>query len=236
MTLAIYVLLISFGTSLGSFLNVVGLRVPENQSFVLARSACPKCQHQLKWYELVPVISYVFQGGKCRSCQQKISILYPSVELLTGFLVVWCCFYLGMNSQILIAIIYISFLIILSVSIYKTAMIPQNILSFFLVLFILLKYYLLGENWSNSIIILSATVLLVLIYTRLASNNFIIKSIQILIINYLMLSITGLIITILISGLFSCFMARKKDSLNYQNRFILLLTLSNLIFFMLKIR
>lgn len=236
MTLAIYVLLISFGTSLGSFLNVVGLRVPENQSFVLARSACPKCQHQLKWYELVPVISYVFQGGKCRSCQQKISILYPSVELLTGFLVVWCCFHLGMNSQILIAIIYISFLIILSVSIYKTAVIPQNILSFFLVLFILLKYYLLGENWSNSIIILSATVLLVLIYTRLASNNFIIKSIQILIINYLMLSITGLIITILISGLFSCFMARKKDSLNYQNRFILLLTLSNLIFFMLKIR
>jgi leader peptidase (prepilin peptidase)/N-methyltransferase len=75
------------GLVFGSFFNVVALRLLSDESFVLPPSKCPKCHYQLKWYDNIPVISYVFLlQGKCRSCKEKISIQYPIVELVTGFL------------------------------------------------------------------------------------------------------------------------------------------------------
>ena len=74
-----------FGLIVGSFLNVVILRYNTGKSLA-GRSGCFSCGHTLAWYELIPVVSYFLQNGKCRSCKSEISIQYPLVELLTGVL------------------------------------------------------------------------------------------------------------------------------------------------------
>lgn len=76
------------GTIIGSFLNVVILRLDSDKSIVKGRSACPNCNKELKWYELVPVFSWIIQLGKCRGCKKRISVQYPLVELATGVLFV----------------------------------------------------------------------------------------------------------------------------------------------------
>ena len=83
------VLLISalFGGIVGSFLNVMILRLPEkDSSIVYPASHCPKCKHPLSWFENIPVLSYIVQLGKCRHCSTSISLQYPAVEILTGLL------------------------------------------------------------------------------------------------------------------------------------------------------
>src|SRR3989344_3285322 len=75
-----------FGAVVGSFLNVVILRLNTGQSIVSGRSKCFSCAKKLKWYELLPVISFVFLRGKCSACKAKISWQYPTVEILTGFM------------------------------------------------------------------------------------------------------------------------------------------------------
>jgi leader peptidase (prepilin peptidase) / N-methyltransferase len=73
-----------FGLVFGSFLNVCIARLPRDESIVTPRSHCPKCGHAIRWYDNVPVLSYVFLGGRCRDCHARISPLYPAVELLTA--------------------------------------------------------------------------------------------------------------------------------------------------------
>ncbi|MBI2087084.1 MAG: prepilin peptidase [Candidatus Zambryskibacteria bacterium] len=78
------VILFVFGTIVGSFLNVVGLRW-NNKNFG-GRSSCPKCGKTLQWFELAPILSFLIQKGKCRSCGAKISWRYPLIEILTGLI------------------------------------------------------------------------------------------------------------------------------------------------------
>ena len=72
------------GLILGSFFNVCILRFISGESIVAPPSHCPKCNHQLAWYDLIPVMSYLLLRGKCRYCSTSISIQYPLVELITG--------------------------------------------------------------------------------------------------------------------------------------------------------
>ena len=70
-----------FGICIGSFLNVVIYRVPNGMSVAFPGSHCPKCGYQLKWYDNIPVLSYLMLGGKCRGCKERISPRYATVEL-----------------------------------------------------------------------------------------------------------------------------------------------------------
>jgi leader peptidase (prepilin peptidase)/N-methyltransferase len=90
-------LLFIYGLLLGSFYNVVGLRVPINQSIVAPRSACPRCHHRLTAVELIPVFSFLNQRGKCRKCGTRISPLYPFVELMTAVLFLVSLLLVGWN-------------------------------------------------------------------------------------------------------------------------------------------
>ena len=81
-----YVLAGLFGLCVGSFLNVVIYRVPAGLNLSLPSSHCPKCKYVLKWYDNIPVISYIMLGGKCRKCKQKISIRYTIVEIVNMLL------------------------------------------------------------------------------------------------------------------------------------------------------
>jgi len=84
-----------FGLVWGSFLNVVIYRVPEGISLLKPRSFCPVCGHKIKWYDNIPLFSYLVLRGKCRYCGAKIPLRYPLVELWTGltFLLLWTNFH-----------------------------------------------------------------------------------------------------------------------------------------------
>ena len=94
--LVISFVLITFvlGLCIGSFLNVVVLRAISGESIVFPSSKCPKCQTPLKWYDNIPLLSYLILGGKCRSCKEHISLQYPIVEFSTGVMfllsALWC--------------------------------------------------------------------------------------------------------------------------------------------------
>ena len=74
------------GCCIGSFVNVVIFRLPLNQSIVYPNSRCPKCNSKIKWFDNIPIISWLFLRGKCRSCKKKIAFSYPIIELFTGLL------------------------------------------------------------------------------------------------------------------------------------------------------
>lgn len=74
------------GLFVGSFLSVIIFRFPDLKSITMGRSACPKCRKKINNYDLIPLVSYIVLLGKCRNCREKISIIYPVIELFTGTL------------------------------------------------------------------------------------------------------------------------------------------------------
>ena len=90
----ILVLTIVIGLCVGSFLNVVIYRLPNNMKLYSPPSHCPNCNYKLKWYDNIPIFSYIFLRGRCRNCRSKISVRYPLVELLNTVLWFICllCF------------------------------------------------------------------------------------------------------------------------------------------------
>ena len=80
----VQILAFAVGACIGSFLNVCVARWPRELSVVKPRSRCPQCGHQLTWYENVPLVSWLVLRARCRSCKERISIVYPAVELLVA--------------------------------------------------------------------------------------------------------------------------------------------------------
>lgn len=146
------ILLFILGLVFGSFFNVVGIRVPKKIPFHNDRSYCPHCEHRLRFYELIPVLSYVFQGGKCRTCQTKISFIYPSIELATGLLFAYAYFHVGFELELIVTLSFISLLMIIFVSDMYYMLIPDRILLFFLPIFILARIFIPLDPWYDAII------------------------------------------------------------------------------------
>jgi len=140
------------GTVFGSFFNVVGLRLPKNIPFHNDRSFCPNCHKQLRWFELIPVLSYVIQRGKCRHCGQRIAKLYPLMELLTGSLFAFTFWQIGLDIELLTALLLVSLAMILVVTDLTYMLIPNKILLFFLPFFIVLRIFSPLDPWYDAII------------------------------------------------------------------------------------
>ena len=140
------ILVFIYGLLLGSFFNVVGYRIPNNISIVRPGSFCPKCKHELKWYELIPVFSFLIQGGKCRKCKCKISLFYPFIELLTGILFTISYILFGFSLEFIISILASSFLVIVIVSDFSYLIIPDEVTLFFSIASILFQLVLGGWN------------------------------------------------------------------------------------------
>lgn len=149
MLLNIYFFIV--GLVLGSFFNVVGLRVPESISIVKPRSACPNCNHTLSASELIPVVSFLFQKGRCRNCHTKISPIYPFFELLTGTLFAFSFYHFGFTKELIVSLTLVSLFIIITVSDIKYMMIPDKVLLFFAPLFLIERIFIPLDPWWNSI-------------------------------------------------------------------------------------
>lgn len=125
------IVLFVFGTIFGSFYNVVGDRVADGKSIIYPPSHCPKCKHRLTPLELVPIFSYLFQGGKCKNCKCKIPLFHPLYEIFVGLLFMLSYISFGFTGDFVIALTFVSMLAIIIVSDYYYMIIPDEILIFF---------------------------------------------------------------------------------------------------------
>ena len=133
-TMILYILVFLYGIVIGSFLNVCIYRLPKKENIVKIRSHCMNCGYQLKWYDLIPLFSYLTLGGRCRKCKQKISIQYPIIEALNGVLYMILFAEYGLSIETLLYCLLFSALLTLSVIDFRTYEIPLGINLFILAL------------------------------------------------------------------------------------------------------
>jgi leader peptidase (prepilin peptidase) / N-methyltransferase len=120
-----------YGLFFGSFLNVLIDRLPNNEDIVRGRSHCDYCKKTLRWYELIPLFSFMIQRGKCRRCHKKLSIQYPLIELITGigFSLIFYYSVISLSPHFIISLFYylliFSILLVLFVTDLKTQLLPE---------------------------------------------------------------------------------------------------------------
>lgn len=132
------------GTILGSFYNVVASRLPNGESIVHPGSHCPNCGHSLKFWELIPIISFIIQKGKCTNCKIKMSIFYPISEALCGILFVICYLVFGITPNLIIALTFVSMIIIVTLSDHYYMIINDSVLIVSSILLIIEIYFING--------------------------------------------------------------------------------------------
>lgn len=133
-----YIFVFVFGSAIGSFLNVVIHRVPNEESIVFPNSACPKCGDPIKAYDNIPILSWLLLRGKCRNCKEPISIRYPFVELLTAFVFLLVYWKLGFTPFLPVALVFAAVMIAL-IFIDAEHMILPNVITYPLLLFAVLS-------------------------------------------------------------------------------------------------
>jgi leader peptidase (prepilin peptidase)/N-methyltransferase len=137
-----YILTFIFGSVIGSFLNVCIYRIPRDESIVYPSSHCPKCNTPLKWYNLIPILSFLFQKGKCRYCGESISPQYPIVELLNGFLYTIIFYFYGATIDFAFYSLLLSILVIISFIDCYHQIIPDTLVAIVFILTISYKLLL----------------------------------------------------------------------------------------------
>lgn len=130
-----------YGLFFGSFYNLIGDRLPKGLSIIKPRSMCPNCQKVIKYYDLIPILSYIILRGKCRNCHSKISIFHPIIELLTGVLFAGSYYLFGFSYELLIAISLSSLFVIILVSDINYLIIPDEIVIFFSFFIMIVNYF-----------------------------------------------------------------------------------------------
>ena len=123
----LYLFAFLLGTVIGSFLNVCIYRIPAKKSVVFPPSSCPVCGAKIRFYDNIPIISYIILSGKCRSCGHHISYQYPIVELITGILSLFLFVKFGMDYQYLLYLLFVSSLIAISFIDINLKIIPDTI-------------------------------------------------------------------------------------------------------------
>ncbi len=124
-----YIFAFVLGVCIGSFLNVVIYRVPNELSIVLPNSACPNCKTRIKFYDNIPVLSWLILGGKCRSCREPIAWRYPAVELLTACVFMLVLWQIGFTPYLPVALAFAAAMISL-VFIDAEHMILPNVITY----------------------------------------------------------------------------------------------------------
>ncbi len=115
------------GLMVGSFANVCISRLPKKQSVVFPASQCPKCNQPIHVTDNIPIISYILLKGQCRNCQQKISPIYPAIELITGLLMAAVFYRFGFSVECLIFAIVVPALVIITAIDIEHQIIPDVI-------------------------------------------------------------------------------------------------------------
>lgn len=151
--LVIYALFsLVFGMVVGSFLNVCICRMPRDESVVSPPSHCPQCAYLIKWYDNIPLLSYLFLKGKCRGCGAHISLQYPLVELLNGILTLLLFLRFGPTPVFAALFLFCSALVVITFIDLEHQIIPDEISLSGIVIGFLLSFFLQGHSWLNSLL------------------------------------------------------------------------------------
>jgi leader peptidase (prepilin peptidase)/N-methyltransferase len=115
-----------FGAVLGSFLNVLIVRLPLDESVVSPRSRCPGCRQPIVWYDNIPILSWLVLLGRCRNCKERISVQYPLIELVTALIWVAALWHYGLNFTALAAAIFGTILLGIAITDARHYLIPNE--------------------------------------------------------------------------------------------------------------
>lgn len=143
-----HVMFFIIGAVMGSFFHVVATRLSCDESIVFPGSHCPKCNHYLKWYENIPIISYLILRGKCKNCHSKIPLSYLVVEIVTGLLYAACYHSFHFSFQFIVALVFVSALVTVIVSDIEYMIILDEVLIFSTLLLALL--YVFGSGLESA--------------------------------------------------------------------------------------
>ena len=176
MDIILYILLFCMGTVFGSFFTLAVSRIPIGQDITHERSYCPNCNHKLSFLDMIPILSYIFLGGKCRYCKQKIRIRYLILEVFSGIVFVlfalsikFSMYNLSVNNMayLIFGLLYISTLFIIAGIDKEKIRIEKSVLLFGYILTTAYIIYLYIVEHDTSIyryvIYLGIIVILVLI-------------------------------------------------------------------------
>jgi leader peptidase (prepilin peptidase) / N-methyltransferase len=170
MKLLIFIL----GTIFGSFYLVVGTRLPNNEEMIKSRSHCDNCGHVLSWYELIPIISFIFLKGKCKSCHKPISIMCPMIEIITGLLFLEMYLLFGISYEFYTGLIVSSLLVIIFISDFLYLIILDSPLIVSSILIFILKYLYFGFT-AFLMSLLSGIILFVFMYLLKLFGDYVFK-------------------------------------------------------------
>lgn len=141
-----------FGAAIGSFLNVCIYRLPEQQSIAKPLSRCPHCHHLIRFYDNIPLISYLILKGKCRDCGEKISWRYPLVEFITALLALLLFAKFSLSLNFLIFFIFTAVLIVITFIDLDHQIIPDLLTLPGIPIFFLLAVFVVGVPWMEAAI------------------------------------------------------------------------------------
>ncbi len=125
MSALLYVFSVLFGLIIGSFLNVVVYRLPRHESLVKPGSHCPSCGSTIRWYDNIPLVSWLVLRGRCRDCRGRISVRYPLVEGLTGLSFGLAMWRFGVSWELALAFVFLAVLIVIALIDYDHMIIPS---------------------------------------------------------------------------------------------------------------
>jgi len=140
-----------FGLVVGSFLNVCIHRIPKGESIIWPPSHCPNCGERIKWYDNLPLVSYFILKGRCRSCKEKISPLYPAVELLTGLVTLALTCKLGLSPDALYYAFFSYYLIVVGLIDARTMEVPVKLSYFTLLAGLFLAFFTKSQSFKEAV-------------------------------------------------------------------------------------
>jgi leader peptidase (prepilin peptidase)/N-methyltransferase len=140
------------GMVVGSFLNVCICRLPRDESVVSPPSHCPQCDYLIRWYDNIPLLSYLLLRGRCRGCGARISIQYPLVELLNGLLTLALFLRFGPTLAFLVLFLFCSALVVITFIDLEHQIIPDEISLPGIVIGFICSFFLPGHSWLNSLL------------------------------------------------------------------------------------
>jgi len=142
----------AFGAVVGSFLNVCIYRLPRNESVVFPPSHCPNCDYQIRWYDNIPILSYLVLRGKCRGCGQRISLQYPLVELINGLLTLALFLRYGPSFVFAVLFVFCCAMVVVTFIDLEHQIIPDSISLSGIVLGFIASFFIPSHGWLNSLL------------------------------------------------------------------------------------
>lgn len=154
MTIQLYYSILSFifGMLVGSFLNVCICRMPKDESIVSPPSHCPNCDYKIRWYDNIPLLSYLLLRGKCRGCGTRISLQYPLVELLNGLLTLALFMRFGISLTFAALFLFCSALVVITFIDLEHQIIPDEISLPGIIIGFIFSFFLPWQSWINSLL------------------------------------------------------------------------------------